>query len=135
MTFLVDANVLSEAVRPAPQREVVAWLSVNEKDLVVDPIILGELRTGILTLPRGRKRSQLEAWFDTVVARIECIPWDSSVGLRWAQLVVELRSKGKAMPVLDAMIAATALAHDLTIASRNVRDFKKAGVRVFDPFG
>lgn len=134
MTYLVDANVLSEPTKPAPSREVIEWLSANERNLVVDSIILGELCVGILALAPGRKRQQLEQWFDELLQTVVCLPWDAATGRRWAKLVVDLRRRGKTMPLLDGMIAATALQHDLTIATRNTRDFRKAGLKVFDPF-
>ncbi len=64
MTILVDANVLSEATRPEPQPEVLAWLAQHEREIVVDPVILGEIRFGILLLPGGRRRQRLERWFE-----------------------------------------------------------------------
>jgi predicted nucleic acid-binding protein len=134
MAYLVDANVLSEATKPRPNEEVVAWLKANESEFFVDPVILGELEVGILLLPRGRKRADLEHWFRALSDRIECLKWDAVVSRRWARLVVELRRKGQSLPILDGMIAATALVHHLTLATHNTRDFKKAGVRVFDPF-
>jgi hypothetical protein len=134
MTYLVDANVLSEPTKPAPSRKVIDWLSANERTLVVDSIVLGELYIGILALPPGRKRRQLEQWFDALMQTIECLPWDATVSRRWAKLVVDLKRKGETMPLLDGMIAATALQHGLTIATRNTRDFQKAGLKVFDPF-
>jgi predicted nucleic acid-binding protein len=134
MTYLLDANVLSEPTKPAPDDSVVGWLSVHEADVVVDSVVLGEVCLGILVLPSGRKRARLEAWFEAVAQTIECLPWDAAVSRRWARLVSELRRKGEAMPLLDAMIAATALEHDLTVVTRNVSDFQKAGVRVFNPF-
>jgi predicted nucleic acid-binding protein len=134
MTYLVDANVLSEPTKPVPSSKVIDWLSANEGNLVVDSIILGELCIGILALPRGRKRIRLEQWFAAVVQTIDCLPWDATISRRWARLVVDLQRKGETVPLLDGMIAATALEHDLTIATRNTRDFKKAGVKVFDPF-
>jgi predicted nucleic acid-binding protein len=134
MTYLVDANVLSEPTKQTPDAKVVAWLSANEKNFVVDAVILGEIALGILVLPRERKRAQLERWFEAVADRVECLAWDAAVSRRWAQLVADLRKKGQTLPVLDSMIAATALAHGLTVATHNVRDFQKAGVAVFDPF-
>jgi predicted nucleic acid-binding protein len=134
MTFLVDANVLSEPTRAAPSRKVIDWLSANERHLAVDSIILGELCIGILALAPGRKRRQLEQWFDALMQTIECLPWDATISRRWAKLVVDLRRKGKTMPLLDGMIAATALQHDLTVATRNTRDFREAGLKVFNPF-
>lgn len=131
--YLVDANVLSEATRPDPDRRVVEWLRSNEPEIAVDPIILGEVRFGILLLPRGRRRSRLERWFEEGVRRLQCIPWEASTGLRWAELLATLRSSGRAMPIKDSLIAATALSHDLAIATLNRRDFEAAGVILIDP--
>jgi hypothetical protein len=131
--YLVDANVLSEATRPDPDPRVVQWLRSNEPEIAVDPIILGEVRFGILLLPRGRRRSRLERWFEEGVRRLQCIPWEASTGLCWAELLATLRSAGRAMPIKDSLIAATALAHDLTLATLNRRDFEAAGVAVIDP--
>jgi predicted nucleic acid-binding protein len=132
--YLVDANVLSEPTKPVPDARVVEWLRHNERDIAVDPVILGELRFGILVLPRGRKRTGLERWFNTGVRRLQCLTWDAETGLRWAQLIAGLRLSGRAMPIKDSFIAATALLHDLIVATRNRTDFEKAGVRIVDPF-
>jgi toxin FitB len=134
VTYLVDANVLSEPTKPAPDSEVVAWLRQNERELVVDPIILGEIRFGIYLLPAGKRRQRLERWFKEGVSNIACLPWDAAVGLRWAKLLAELRRTGQAIPIKDSLIAATALVHGLTVATRNESDFKKAGVKVVNPF-
>lgn len=132
--MLVDANVLCEPTRPAPDARVVSWLRDHERDIVVNPVILGEIAFGIRLLKVGRKRRALEQWFEGGVRRLHCLPWEASTGLRWAALLADLRRAGTAMQIKDSLIAATALEHALTVATRNRRDFAKAGVRVIDPF-
>ena len=80
MKYLVDANVLSEATRPVPNARVVGWLRAHQRDITVDPVILGELRFGILILPNGEKRAALERWFNDGVQRLHCLPWRADTG-------------------------------------------------------
>jgi toxin FitB len=134
VTYLVDANVLSEATRSAPDARVLEWFRKHERELVIDPIVLGEIRFGILLLPRGAKRSRLERWFESGIRKLECLPWEARTGLRWAELIARLRQTHQAMPIKDSLIAATALVHSLVVATRNRADFEKAGVDVLDPF-
>jgi toxin FitB len=96
------------------------------------PSFLGELRFGILVLQQGRRRAALEAWFDAGVARIRCLPWEADTGLTWAKLLARLRQIGKAMPIKDSLIAATALMHGLTVVTRNKLDFAHAGVKALN---
>lgn len=135
MTLLVDANVLSEATKPEPDPGVVDWLLRHEREITVDPIILGEIRFGILLLPAGKRRRRLERWFEKGIERLHCLPWEASTGLRWARLLADLRASGRSMPIKDSLIAATALTHGLTVVTRNRSDFEKAGVEIVDPFG
>jgi predicted nucleic acid-binding protein len=134
MKYLVDANVLSEATRPTPDPAVVRWLEENEPELAIDAIVFSELAVGVESLPGGRKRARLEAWFEGFRETIECLPWDSATAREWARLVVELRRRGRKMPLFDSMVAATARVHNLAIVTRNVRDFEPAGVEVLNPF-
>ena len=134
MKYLVDANVPSEPTKPTPDPRVMDWLRAHEPDITVNPIILGELRFGILILPKGRKRTVLERWFDAGGGRLHCLPWDADTGLKWAELLARLHATGKAMPIKDSLIAATAAVHGLAVATRNRADFVNAGVRIVDPF-
>jgi toxin FitB len=132
--YLVDANVLGEPTKPSPERRVIEWLRLHERDIAVDPIIVGELRFGILLLPKGKKRTALEQWFDAGVRRLHCLPWDADTGLTWAELLARFRATGKAMPIKDSLIAATALLHGLKVVTRNRSDFQTAAVSIVDPF-
>jgi len=134
VTFLVDANVLSEATRPELDPRVLEWLARHEREIAVDPISLGEIRFGIFLLPAGKRRARLERWFEDGIERIHCLAWEAATGLRWAQLLAELRASGSSMPIKDSLIAATALVHGLPVATLNRRDFEKAGVEIIDPF-
>lgn len=134
MRYLVDANVLSEPTKPSPDPQVVKWLRAHEPDIAVDPVILGELRFGILILPQGKRRVALEAWFDAGVGRIRCLPWEAETGLTWAKLLARLRKMGRAMPIKGSLIAATASLHGLTVVTRNSLDFAHVGVKVLNPF-
>lgn len=134
MRYLVDANVLCEPTRPAPDPKVVAWLEAHESEIVVDAVVLGEIAAGVLALPSGRKRERLEAWFEALAGVVARLSWDASVARRWGRLVADARRKGRVLPLLDSMIAATALRHDLVVVTRNAPDFRRAGVEVLDPF-
>jgi len=132
--FLVDANVLSEPTKPVPEVRVVEWLRRHQHDLAINPIILGELEYGILLLPAGRRRTRLEHWFAEGVQRLRVLDFDTATAAAWARLLARLKRQGQVMPVKDSLIAATALAHKLRIATRNSVDFRHAGVALVNPF-
>ena len=134
MKYLVDANVLSEPTKPAPNPLVIDWLREHKPEIAVDPIVLGELRFGILILPKGKKRAALERWLEQGAKWLQCLAWDAETGLRWAELLARLRATGRAMPIKDSMIAAMAFVHGLTVVTHNRGDFETAGVRIVDPF-
>jgi len=134
VNYLVDANVLSEPTKSRPMSQVVQWLRENESELATNAIALGELEYGILLLPASKRRRLLEQWFQEVVQSMQVLDFDAQSASVWAQLLARLKKKGLAMSVKDSLIAASGLTHDLTIATRNVHDFRNAGVRLVNPF-
>ena len=134
MKFITDANLLSEPTKPEPAPQVLEWLRRNEEHLAVTPIILGELEYGIMLLPASKRKKQLEVWFEKIRSTAHCLDFDSKAASSWAHLLARLKSQGHAMPIKDSLIAASAIAHNLTVATRNTRDFKNAKVPLINPF-
>jgi predicted nucleic acid-binding protein len=138
MSFLLDTNVVSETTRPQASGMVLDWIAAQDPEsLFISAITLGELQRGALLLPAGKRRKALLRWIETGIkadfaARI--LPVDIRVMERWAQLEATTVKSGRRLPVLDSLIAATALAHELTLATRNVTDFKDANVPLLDPW-
>lgn len=135
MSVLVDANILSEGTKPRPTPSVLEWLTENADEIVVNAVIVGELLYGILALPEGRRRERLLEWFESGIDCLPLLPMDSGTARAWATLTAALKRSGRTMPLNDSLIAATALQHDLTIATRNTDDFRHAGVKTVNPFG
>lgn len=134
MKYLADTNVLSEPTRPRPNAAVIEWLRHHESELVVSPIVLGELQYGILLLRAGRKRTRLLKWFSEGVKRFPALDFDTATADAWARLLAQLKQKGQAMPIKDSLIAAVAIKHDLVVVTRNVADFQNANVKLVNPF-
>lgn len=131
--YLLDTNVVSELTKRTPDPAVVGWLS-DGPDSWLSVLSIGELRRGahLLAARDPVRAARLDAWIgrlcDDYAGRI--LPVGREVVDRWASLPVT-----RTLPVVDALLAATALAHDLTIATRNVRDFADTGAPAFNPFG
>ena len=134
MKYLVDADVLSEATKPEPSARVIDWLRRHDADLVVNPIIIGELQYGILLLPPSKKRTKLLAWFQRGIQKLNIVDIDAATAAVWAKLLADLKRKGRAMPVKDSLIAANARQHGFAIATGNTTDFRYCGVTVMNPF-
>jgi predicted nucleic acid-binding protein len=131
--YLLDTNVISELRRPRPHGAVVAWLrSVPDSDLHLPAVAIGELQAGIeITREQdARKAAELETWLEQVADTYNVLPMDGRTFRSWARLL-HRRSDDL---IEDAMIAATAHVNNLTVVTRNLRDFKPFGVPTFDPF-
>lgn len=134
MKFLVDANILSEPTKPAPDDRVLAWLGNNDSQLATSSVVMGELEYGILLLPAGRRRTRLQHWFAEGARRIRVLDFDANCASAWAGMIARMKKKGLAMPIKDSLIAATALSHGLVVATRNTGDYRHAGVALVNPF-
>jgi predicted nucleic acid-binding protein len=136
--FLLDTNVVSEAVRTNPDPHVIDWLRSAEESLLhLSVLTLGEIRKGVAGLPQSRKRTRLEVWLEVELqARFagRILAVDGAVADRWGLLAAEAKRKGKALSAVDGLLAATALEHNLTLVSRNVRHFANARVEVLNPW-
>jgi len=134
MTFLADANLICEQTKSQASALVCQWMSDHGTEIVIDAIVLGEIWDGIAALPEGRKRRELEGWFARLRNSVECLPWTDDTAVVWGDLKQDVRRRGFTVGIKDTMIAASAKLHGLTIATRNVEDFKRCGVAVVNPF-
>ena len=134
MRYLADVNVICEPSKLHPNERVLQWLADHEAVTTVDPIVMGEIWRGILMLPHGRKRDALQAWFDRLRRNIPCTAWTMEAALVWAEICDLIQRSGFTIAAPDTMIAATAKLHGLTVATRNVSDFARCGVKVVNPF-
>jgi hypothetical protein len=113
---------------------VTEWLRDNESEIAVTPIVLGEIEYGILLLAPGRQRRLLHDWFTRRIASLVVLDFDATTASAWANLLARLKQNATPMPIKDSLIAAAALQHGLTVATRNIPDFKNAGVSLVNPF-
>lgn len=137
MKHLLDTPVLSEFLKKQPDERVTKWVEAQvEESLFLSVITIGEIEKGIHLLPQSKRRSKLETWLEETVYRFE----ERTLGLetetlrRWGRLTAELEARGRVLPLLDSLIAATALAHNLAIVTRNEADFADTGCQVFNPW-
>ena len=136
--FLLDTNIISELVKPKPEPRVTNWIDDTDESLLyLSVLTLGEIRRGIATLAQSRRRATLEAWLDKDLhARFEgrIMPIDQDVADRWGLLTASARNTGRVLPVIDGLLAATALEHNLTLVTRDTGHIPSLGVAVFNPW-
>nr|WP_282449599.1 type II toxin-antitoxin system VapC family toxin [Roseibium sp. CAU 1639] len=135
---MLDTNVLSEVTRPQPELRVLEWLDgLDEDHSYISVITIAEIRRGVALMDTGRKREALEEWLaqdlpSRFVNRV--LPVDERVALAWGDLMGNAKRSGRGMSSMDGLIAATAEAYDLTLATRNIKDFEGLGVKLFNPW-
>jgi predicted nucleic acid-binding protein len=138
VNLLLDTNVLSEVQRPTPSPRVLTWLdTIDEDRAFISVASIAELRRGIALLEDGRRRAALAVWLahDLPTRFAErVLPIDAAVAEHWGDLMAQRRRSGIALSVMDGFFAATALAHGLTLVTRNVKDFAACGVALLNPW-
>jgi predicted nucleic acid-binding protein len=136
--FLLNTNVISELIKPQPDGNVLRWIADTDEALVfLSVLTLGEIRNGIERLNPGKRRGRLETWLAGDLRlrfqeRILIV--DEGIAQRWGELSATAARKGRPVPVIDGLLAATALHHDLMLVTRDDGNVSGTGVPVLDPW-
>lgn len=137
--YLLDTNIVSEAVKPRPSPALVEWLGAQpDEALHISALTVAEIRRGVLEKAPGRRRRDLEAWFagpegPQALFSGRVLPFDARAALEWARLMAEGTASGRPRSALDMVVAATAVAHGLTVATANERHFRDTGLAWINP--
>ena len=138
MKALLDTCVISELISKQPNPKVIEYVdSLDLEDVYLSVITIGEIVKGIEKLSRPRRKTDLQAWLkDDLLVRFEgnIVALDTDVLIEWGTLTARLESAGKAMPAIDSLIAATALAKKMILVTRNVSDFATTTVDILNPW-
>lgn len=139
MNYLLDTCFLSELRRPAPDDGVVAWLAdIEEQRLFISVLTLGEIQKGISRLDDGRRKHTFQHWLEReLIHRFEgrIIPVDLDAALEWGLLSATAERGGRPAPVIDSLLAVTAISRNLTLVTRNDKDFVAYPVKTLNPWG
>ncbi|MBB5278752.1 hypothetical protein HNR26_004866 [Rhizobium rosettiformans] len=138
MRLLLDTNVLSEVTKPSPDEGVLRWIhGLDEDRTFISIVSIAEIRRGVALMDSGRKRDALGEWLaHDLPQRFEnrIIPVEGPVALAWGDLMALAKRSGRGLTSMDGLIAATAVAHQLTLATRNTKDFEGFGVDIINPW-
>ena len=137
MIYLIDSNVVSESMRPAPSARVVTWLDRHAGNCAMPTVAIFEVRAGINSIPPGRRRDELMGAFERIVARFgpRVVSFDRPSAEMAAELASVSASAGRTMTTGDVQIAGIAGAYGLTLVTRNVKDFAATGIDLVNPWG
>jgi len=138
MKYLLDTCVISELVTKKPNPKVVEFVdSLDPDDVFLSVITIGEIVKGIEKLAKSKRKQKLDNWLkEDLLARFDgkIVPLDIDVLIEWGTLTARVESKGKPMPAIDSLIAATIATHKMTLVTRNVEDFASAGIEIVNPW-
>jgi len=135
---LIDTNVISEFVKPAPDPNVIRWFQAADPDtLFASVVTLGEIRLGVEDMPMGKRSRDIERWLATGLPAwfdANLLPVTKEIAERWGRATIEAKRQGLMLATADGLIAATALDHDLILVTRNTKDFAGLGVALLNPW-
>ncbi len=138
MRYLIDTCVISELIKKRPDRRVVEWVrDRSDTSLFLSVITIGEIEKGIGKLPEGRKKQRLRKWVEEDLSRWftgRILEIDRPVAVRWGTISGQAEKSGRPIPVLDGLLAATALEAGLALATRNLGHLEETGVPLVDPW-
>ena len=138
MKYLLDTCMISELTKSEPNKKVVEWvLNENETNFYISVLTFGELYKGIEKLPESRKKEELGIWVENELKdrfQNRIIGIDLSISTIWGKIQCMAEKKGRPMPAIDSLIAATGIVHDLIVVTRNVSDMEQSGVKLFNPW-
>ncbi|KJS18216.1 MAG: recombinase [Hoeflea sp. BRH_c9] len=130
---------MSEVTKPRPDARVLNWLNELDEDrCFISVVSIAEIRRGVVLMDQGRKRDALDEWLTSDLPhRFEhrVLPVEERVALAWGDLMGAAKRNGRGLSSMDGLIAATAIAHDLALATRNIKDFESYGIHLIDPWG
>ena len=138
MSYLLDTNVVSEFAKDEPHQLVIDWLGAHrDAGLYLSVITIGEIQQGISLLSSSQRKNRLTYWLNESLLPAYAdwiLPVDTNTMLQWGRLSAQLTHLGRKMPSMDAMIAATALEHNLSLVTRNVADFTSVSLTLINPW-
>jgi predicted nucleic acid-binding protein len=136
--YLLDTNVISELTKVRPEAKVISWIQASSEELLhLSVLTIAEIRKGIDSLPRSNKRALLESWLaNDLVLRFSGRILDVSLDIaeRWGLISAQAKIAGAQLAVVDGLMAATALHHNLTLVTRNTKDVQVTGINTLNPW-
>jgi predicted nucleic acid-binding protein len=136
--YLLDTCVFSELIKKDPSKNVTDWiLARDERLFAVSALTFGEIKKGIEKLTEATRKKKLELWFqDFLIPRFwnQMVVIDSQVANTWGELIAKAEKKGRILPTIDSLIAATAVTHNLHIVTRNTKDFEGFHLTIINPW-
>lgn len=137
MRFLLDTNIISNVTKPTPSQKLLTWMAdQSDQDLYISSLTVAEIRRGVLEMPAGKRRRDLEAWFSgpegpQALFAGRVLAFDEKAALAWARLMADSKARGRPRGAIDTIIAAIAETNDCVVVTDNEKDFE--GVKVFNP--